>query len=117
MNCLYCQQTLSDKPKFNPAREDLLTWRTAECQDCKAVFYFQIEKPPHTIIWEGINIGNKEYRIRLYPKFDKLVTSHFEIAYVIAPRVYQTVHLFSFIPESWTPYNVAQKLRSYLLFL
>jgi hypothetical protein len=121
MNCHYCQQPctlITPGGDYSGVDPKLIRW---ECQNgCRANFRFLKDGGLVSITWSRIIVNANEYFVKFYPG----VTGNapeFTISFYTTndegKHYWQEIIRWDFIPESWTPQNVAHKLKLYLIFL
>jgi len=89
-----------------------------ECEQCDVVYRVLSDGSIFIIVWDNIFLGDKEYRVRIYPVgLGKAGTPQFIIHYwATREKMWEQLVKLNFIPN-WTPQTVVQKLKAYLPFL
>ncbi len=113
MKCQYCQQDCQQV--LEPSK--LTRW---ECEPCGANFRYAEWGGLITITWKGIYVNGHQYFIKSYsgitgnaPEF----VVYWQTTNSEGKTYWEEVVRFDFIPDNWTPQNVADKLKAYLPFL
>src|SRR5271154_3437156 len=112
MNCLYCQRTISTH-MLDHTRMDF------NCNHCNANFNC-ISGVIISILWRNIKIDGREYCVKMYPGPTGNAPS-FIIYYIkkggSGLSSWCDLLRFDFIPQNWTPQNIAQKIKELLPYL
>jgi len=115
MNCDYCNLECIDH-----SAESTNKIVRFECQPCGATFRFLREGGLLYVTWKNVYLADRRYLIKLYDGVTGNAPT-FLIYFLVKNAEYllhwEELVRWDFIPESWTPQNVQDKLRLYLPFL
>jgi hypothetical protein len=114
MKCYYCDQECI---LIYGELDKIIRWA---CEPCDANFRFLKEGGLLYISWKNIWVNNTQYFIKLYcgvtgnaPEF----VINFYTQNESGKHYWEELIRWDFIPESWTPQNATEKLKTFLPFI
>lgn len=117
MNCHYCQQPCTPLDAWKNIK--LFRW---ECENgCGTVFLLRDDNKLISTIWKDVCIRDKHYSVKIYDGITgnapQCIISYYIDNVSGSIGRWEEIIRWNFVPKSWTPQNVKQKLSTYLLFL
>jgi hypothetical protein len=114
MNCYYCHKPCLQTPTLDEASH-LTYWK---CQNgCSANFNNLEDGRSWCITWGDICLSEHYYFIKLYSGVTANGPTFIVSCTVKDPVHWTEIIRWDFIPESWTPQNVREKLKTFLPFI